>query len=120
MDQETAEWLAGVLESRRGPTRTALGLADEIVREAQNIDEALLSWMRTNSRKGPRRGLEMMSFKALTGVPQAQAGLPYSGERSGAGSAVPSRIARPRLPSLRSLTWPEPKRGAGAVPPGAT
>jgi hypothetical protein len=62
VDQETAEWLAGVLESRRGPTRTALGLADEIVREAQNIDEALLSWMRTNSREAPRKGFEMMSL----------------------------------------------------------
>jgi len=114
VDQETAEWLAGVLESRRGPTRTALGLADEIVREAQNIDEALLSWMRTNSRKGPRRGLEMMSFKALTAYPKLKPG--FLTLANAPGQAVRSRRgsrAQDCQSSLAHLARAEARRWRG-------
>src|SRR5215218_9009091 len=66
VDREMTEWLISVFGSvfggSRSPTCTALLIASEIVREAQNIDEALLSWMRTNSRNGLRRGLEVMSL----------------------------------------------------------
>jgi hypothetical protein len=62
VDRETTEWLVSVLGGSWGPTRTALLITSEIVREAQNIDEALLSWMRTNSREAPRKGFEMMSL----------------------------------------------------------
>jgi hypothetical protein len=56
VDRETAEWLARALVGHRGPTRTALLIAGEIVREAQDVDEALLSWKRDLSRAELRPG----------------------------------------------------------------
>jgi hypothetical protein len=40
VDQETAEWLIAALSCGR-PTKTTLVIAREVVREAQEVDEAL-------------------------------------------------------------------------------
>ena len=63
VDRETADWLARALVGDRGPTRTALLIAGEIVREAQDVDEALLSWMRDL----PRAELQPGSGRASLG-----------------------------------------------------
>jgi hypothetical protein len=62
VDRETAEWLARALVGHRGPTRTALLIAGEIVREAQDVDEALLSWKRDLPRAELRPGLGRASL----------------------------------------------------------
>ena len=56
VDRETADWLARALVAHRGPTRTARLIAGEIVREAQDVDEALLSWVRDLPRAELRPG----------------------------------------------------------------
>jgi hypothetical protein len=62
VDRETAEWLVTELMGGRGPTRTAHLIAGEIVREAQDVDEALLSWVRDLPRAELRPGLERASL----------------------------------------------------------
>jgi len=62
VDRETAEWLVTELMGGRGPTRTAHLIAGEIVREAQDVDEALLSWGRDLPRAELRPGLGRASL----------------------------------------------------------
>ena len=62
VDRETAEWLVSMLGGSRGPTRTALLIAGEIVREAQDVDEALLSWRRDLPRAELRPSLGRASL----------------------------------------------------------
>ncbi len=56
-DQDTADWLARARAGRRRSTRTALLIAGEIVRKAQDLDEALLSLIRGRPREEPRPSL---------------------------------------------------------------
>ena len=51
VDAETARWLAPLL--RHGGTRVSRLLAQELIREAQGVDEALLSSLMGNPKRRP-------------------------------------------------------------------
>ncbi len=55
VNAEGANWLVTSLTCGGGPTATAMRAAFEIVREAQQVDEALLAFvMRSGRKAGPR------------------------------------------------------------------
>ncbi|MDJ1157255.1 hypothetical protein QNA08_03250 [Chelatococcus sp. SYSU_G07232] len=54
---EDAHWLATSLGAGGGPTKTALRAAFEIVREAQQVDEALLAFVMNGLRSGTWRSV---------------------------------------------------------------
>jgi hypothetical protein len=56
VDQDTARWLVATLSCGEGPTETARHIAFEIVREAEQVDEALLAFAMRGSRHPSRGG----------------------------------------------------------------
>ena len=108
VDRETAEWLVSVLRGSQGPTRTARLIADEIVREAQDVDQGLLAFMCGRSGEGrpsapssvglantrPEPGLIRMSLvrqKLRGGQRPFRRGLPVQEHPTRAPSRDPSR-----------------------------
>jgi hypothetical protein len=56
VDRDTARWLATTLSCGEGPTGTATRIAFEVVKEAEEVDEALLSFALRGSRQRQRGG----------------------------------------------------------------
>ncbi|NNM72895.1 hypothetical protein [Enterovirga aerilata] len=52
VDRETAEWLIASLGCGAGPTKTAVTIAFEIVREAETSDEALVAFVMRSRARG--------------------------------------------------------------------
>ena len=56
VDEDTARWLVATLACGDGPTQAARRIAFEIVKEAEQVDEALLAFVMRGSRHCPRGG----------------------------------------------------------------
>jgi hypothetical protein len=52
VDRDTARWLATSLSCGSGPTPTALRIGFEVVKEAQQVDEALLAFVLRGQQRG--------------------------------------------------------------------
>jgi len=53
VERDTAEWLVSSLGCGSGPTRNAVAIAFEVIREAESSDEALVAFvMRWRAREG--------------------------------------------------------------------
>jgi hypothetical protein len=56
IDQDTARWLVATLSCGQGPTETAVRIAFEVVKEAEQVDEAILAFAMRGSRRRSRGG----------------------------------------------------------------
>ena len=56
VDQDTARWLVATLSCGEGPSAAASRIAFEIVKEAEQVDEALLAFAMRGSRHRARGG----------------------------------------------------------------
>lgn len=54
VDQDTARWLVTSLSCGQGPTRTACRIAFEAVKEAEQVDETLLTFVMHDARRAGR------------------------------------------------------------------
>ena len=53
VDEDTAHWLTATLACGAGPTETAMRIAFAIVKEAQQVDEALVAFVLRSSQRRP-------------------------------------------------------------------